>query len=74
MICDYLGAGRAYMGKKFTYAGEYKWWLGREEQCVMLPKNKKFVHDVLSALATLESVGVAKPENCLQDIIYKFDI
>ena len=73
MICDYLGAGRAYMGKKFTYTGEFKWWLGREEQCVMLPENKKFIHEVLSALATLESVGVSKPEKCLQDIIYKFD-
>lgn len=26
MLCDYLGAGRAYMGKNFTYHAEYEWW------------------------------------------------
>ena len=26
MLCDYLGAGRAYMGKNFTYQKEYEWW------------------------------------------------
>lgn len=29
MICDYLGAGNAYMGKKFTLAGELQWWYGK---------------------------------------------
>lgn len=26
MLCDYLGAARAYLGKKFTFEGEMKWW------------------------------------------------
>lgn len=26
MLCDYLGAGRAYQGKNFTYLGELEWW------------------------------------------------
>ena len=26
MLCDYLGAGRAYMGKDFSYQKEYEWW------------------------------------------------
>ena len=26
MFCDYLGAGRAYMGKNFNYLNEQKWW------------------------------------------------
>lgn len=26
MLCDYLGAGRAYMGKNFTCAAESEWW------------------------------------------------
>ena len=26
MLCDFLGAGRAYMGDKFSYWAEYKWW------------------------------------------------
>ena len=27
MLCDYLGAGRAYMGKSFNFTAEYAWWL-----------------------------------------------
>ena len=30
MFCDYLGAGKAYMGKNFTYSAEYKWWLNKK--------------------------------------------
>lgn len=26
MLCDYLGAGRAYNGKDFTFQKEYGWW------------------------------------------------
>ena len=35
MVCDYLGAGRAYMGDKFTIEGEYKWWQERRKVVVM---------------------------------------
>jgi len=26
LVCDWLGAARAYMGDKFTYEDELKWW------------------------------------------------
>lgn len=26
MICDYMAAGRTYMGKNFSYQAEYDWW------------------------------------------------
>lgn len=26
MLCDFLGAGRAYMGDKFSYKAEFDWW------------------------------------------------
>lgn len=26
LICDYLAAGRTYMGKSFSYAAEFDWW------------------------------------------------
>ena len=26
LICDWLGAARAYMGKNFSYTKEYEWW------------------------------------------------
>ena len=43
MICDYLGAGRAYMGKNFTMEGEYKWWLNKREVVQMHPDTYKAV-------------------------------
>lgn len=26
MLCDYLGAGKAYNGRSFTFQKEYEWW------------------------------------------------
>lgn len=26
MICDYMAAGRTYMGKNFSFQAEYDWW------------------------------------------------
>ena len=48
LICDYLGAGRAYMGKDFTYAKEYKWWLEKKSKpLAMHSKIKEFIDCVL---------------------------
>ena len=58
MICDYLAAGRAYMGKNFSYKAEYEWWQKKLE----LPRrqhenDKKFVTNVLQQLAYEEEMG-----------------
>lgn len=58
MLCDYLAAGRAYMGKKFSYQAEYEWWKKKLE----LPRSqhendKKFVTQVLAQLAYEEEMG-----------------
>ena len=48
MVCDYLGAGRAYMGKSFTLDKEWQWWLGKcSKPIAMHPQTKKFVNDML---------------------------
>ena len=39
MVCDYLAAGRTYMGDKFNFAAEYEWWKVKREACAM-PKNQ----------------------------------
>ena len=41
MLCDYLGAGRAYMGKDFTYKKECEWWLKKCEKPLAMHKNTK---------------------------------
>ena len=35
MICDFLGAGRAYSGKAFTIKSEYDWWQNKRTVVVM---------------------------------------
>lgn len=44
MICDYLGAGKAYYGKDFTYMKEYLWWQEKKKNpLAMHPNVKQFV-------------------------------
>ena len=31
MMCDYLGAGRAYYGDKFSIEAEYEWWQNKRQ-------------------------------------------
>jgi hypothetical protein len=58
MICDYLAAGRAYMGKNFSYKAEYEWWLKKLEGPRRQHDNdKKFVTQVLAQLAYEEEMG-----------------
>ena len=64
MICDYLAAARAYMGKNFSYNAEYEWWQKKLE----LPRSqhendKKFVSRVLNNLAEFETTGGFKRAN-----------
>ena len=51
MLCDYLGAGRAYMGKNFSYEAEYNWWLKKcEKPLAMHSKTKAFINHIMVAL------------------------
>ena len=55
MICDYIGAGKAYMGKKFTYKGEYQWWLNKKTNpMAMHPAIILFVDKVLYDLSIFQ--------------------
>ena len=54
MICDFIGAGRAYMGKNFTYRSELNWWNKRKEKYAMKPVCKEFVSKVFESLAEIE--------------------
>ena len=58
MICDYLAAGRAYMGKNFSYKAEYEWWLKKLESPRRQHKNDKaFVSRILGQLSYEEVQG-----------------
>ena len=44
LLCDYLGAGRAYYGNEFTYEKELEWWkVKRNKPLSMHPNDKKFI-------------------------------
>ena len=71
MICDYLGAARAYMGEKFSYQGELEWWRKKLE----LPRaqhdaDKEFVTRILEQLAHEEKmVGIKYTTKMLKYIM-----
>lgn len=46
MICDFLGAGRAYNGKDFTMQSEWDWWLGKRKVAVLHQDTRDLV-DIL---------------------------
>lgn len=51
MLCDYLGAGHAYMGKNFSYEAEYNWWLNKKKtNLAMHPINRDFITLALDQL------------------------
>ena len=44
MLCDYLAAGKAYMGKKFTYRAELEWWENKTKNPIAMHfRQKRFI-------------------------------
>ena len=61
MLCDYLAAGRAYMGKKFSYEAEEQWWENKKKQpLAMHYTQKRFLNIAFRELA-----------NCMKDKNFK---
>lgn len=51
MICDYLAAGRAYMGKNFTFASESEWWKKKRAKGLAMPeKQMKMIDNIFIKL------------------------
>lgn len=58
LLCDYLGAGRAYQRERFTYHGEYEWWKDKlNKNIAMHPQTKKFVSMILRDMMVAEKDG-----------------
>ena len=55
MVCDYIGAGRAYNGKDFTLEQELRWWTDYKMPiCKMHPDIKEYVTELLKLMARKE--------------------
>ena len=39
MVCDYMGAGKAYYGDAFTIEKEYEWWQNKKSKPLAMHKN-----------------------------------
>lgn len=52
MVCDFLGAGRAYSGDHFSYSNERAWWLREKDKdcAAMHPENKRMLDIIFSDL------------------------
>lgn len=56
MLCDYLGAGRAYMGKNYSCQAEYEWWKKKSEKpLAMHSHTRQFIQRILCTMAAEES-------------------
>ena len=50
MVCDFLGAGNAYMGKEFTFDSEYNWWQEKRKVIKLHPDTFKLVDEIFNEM------------------------
>lgn len=62
MVCDYLGAGQAYMKKNFSYKGEYEWWKNKTKKpLAMHPHTFNFINEMLYTMYKENSNDCLRP-------------
>ena len=73
MICDFIAAGQAYMGKKnWSPQAEWDWWINvRRDHCIMHPATKKFIEDILWHMTLVENYKDVLTPCILQDYYYQ---
>lgn len=63
MLCDFLGAGRAYMGKNFSYVAERLWWINQLKKGIKIhPHTAHFITTVLNELCKVGPEGITAPD------------
>ena len=57
MLCDQLGAGRAYHGKAFNFEKELRWWKSKKSKPIaMHPNDIAFIDKYINLLYEYEKV------------------
>ena len=57
MLCDYLGAGKAYYGKEFTYQKEFEWWLSTgSKKKAMHKQTKELVNYIMEDIRVTNDI------------------
>jgi len=67
MLCDFLGAGRAYYKDKFTYQKEYDWWVNSGKASYMNPRNAEFIEIALRYIIKHNKL----PDKCFLKCAYE---
>lgn len=62
MICDYIGAAKAYMGEKFTWKKELEWWNIKKQTAKMHDNIKTFISTVFETMAVYEQFNPGKAD------------
>lgn len=70
MLCDYMGAGRAYQGKNFSYYNEWLWWRNKKASCAMHPKMIQMFDIIFWDLMQAEVNGWENPDDIIKDRRY----
>ena len=70
MVCDYLAAGRAYMGKNFSYTAEYEWWQNKRRMTAMNPRMVAALDIIFWDLMKAETEGHYTAKSLLTDKSY----
>lgn len=70
MVCDYLAAGRAYMGKNFSYTAEYEWWQNKRRMTAMNPRMVTALDIIFWDLMKAETEGHYTAKSLLTDKSY----
>lgn len=67
LVCDYLGAGEAYMGKNFSFQAEYDWWIDKKSKPIaMHPQTMAFVEAMLCEIKNENSAAPLCKEHAYQ--------
>lgn len=69
MLCDFLGAGRAYMGKEFSYEKEYEWWMKKRDTIVAHPAIWLFIQLCMSNIRSIGEIWLTE-RNVRETYIY----
>lgn len=56
LVCDYLGAARAY-NKHFSYINEEQWWQAKRNKCAMNESNKEMLDIIFSRFSEAETIN-----------------
>ena len=77
LICDWIGAGRAYQSKDFTYKGEYEYVYNKLKAAKMHPNTKDFIGFIFENLAICEKDRIKEDfvlhEEILKKTYYEFN-